>query len=239
MPSSLSNILSNKRLLVTIALGLVGAMVVGFLGLMIGVFVTFNNAQKEMVSQESKLSSLYPKNQNILSKCVGEVKESMGVAQSATAAQDLVLEDALKARYESDSSAQVGMGQAFSAIVEAYPDNSGVTDRYAEVMKVLKSCREEFSNVQTDLLEKLNEYATWKNSGLIGKHVKAMLGAPSDDLRAGIGDDVVRGQAAIDRMYKIVLTSGVDDAFESGEMDPMDLGPEDLADTTESEAPAE
>jgi hypothetical protein len=48
-----------------------------------------------------------------------------------------------------------------------------------------------------------------------------MAGAPTDDLRAAIGDDVKRGRDALDRMYAIVLAPQAKKAYQDGEMAPL------------------
>jgi hypothetical protein len=58
----------------------------------------------------------------------------------------------------------------------------------------------------------LREYDTWRNCGLIHKHVVSMVGAPSQNLKAQIGTQINRGQDA-------------QKAYQTGTMDPLDLGP--------------
>jgi hypothetical protein len=203
------------------------------------VFSAFNSTQKDMVSKEQALSAQYADNQNELSSYISTIKETLGLADRNTDALDRVLADAVKGRYEGDTSAQPGGGQLFSAITEAYPDLAGVTDAYAKVQDAVSAGRLAYKNQQTKLLDMLRDYETWKNSGFLHSMITGMVGAPSDNLRASVGDDTARGQQALDRMYKIVLTAEGNKAYESGEMEPMDLNPADPEPTTVVPAPSE
>jgi hypothetical protein len=211
--------LTNTKAL--IGLGVIGALLISVLSL----FVMFNNAQKDMVKREAALSAQYLDNQNELSTYVSTIKESLGIADRNTQALDQVLADAVKGRYDGDTSAKPGGGALFSAITEAYPDLSSVSVPYQKVQDAVFSGREAYKNQQTRLLDMLREYDTWRNSGLIHKHVVSMVGAPSQNLKAQIGTQINRGQDAEDQMYLIVTAGDAQKAYQTGTMDPLDLGP--------------
>lgn len=217
MPPFIAKILASPKLIALVASGLVAALV------LIAFFVALNGNQKTMVSKEQALSAQYQDNQNELSTYVSTIKESLGVADRNTEALDQVLSDAIKGRYDGETTAEPGTGQLFSAIVEAYPDLQGVSLPYAKVQDAIFSGRQAYKNTQTKLLDMLRDYETWKNSGFIHSKLVAMVGAPSDNLRAQIGTAVSRGQDALDQMYIIVLAGEAQDAYTSGTMDPMDL----------------
>ncbi|MFS0885120.1 hypothetical protein [Aeromicrobium sp. 179-A 4D2 NHS] len=214
-----SRLLSNTKALVAAAVAVV--LVIGA----IWFFATYNSTQKNMVKREQALSSQYKDNQNELAAYVSTIKEALGVADRNTDALDKVLANAVQGRYQVGSTAQPGGGELFSAITEAYPDLSGVSLPYQKVQDAVISGREAFKNKQTKMLDMAREYETWKNSGIIHSRIASMVGAPSDNLVAAIGDDVKKGQAALDRMKTIVVTAESSKSFESGEMDPLDLGP--------------
>lgn len=220
MPPFLQNLLNSKKALTAIASGL------AILTLAIWLFSTANGTQKTMVDKETALSAQYTDNQNELSSLISTVKETLGIADRNTQALDTVLADAIKGRYDGETSAQPGGADAvFSAIVEAYPDLNGVSLPYAKVQDAIIGGRTAYKNKQTKLTDMISNYNKWRNSGFIHSKIAAMVGAPSDNLVAAIGDDEVTGKAALQRMRKIVLTSEGKKAYETGEMDPMDLGP--------------
>lgn len=235
MPPFLAKIFGSTKALVVIGV----VVVLGIL--IIWTFSSFNSTQKEMVRKEAALSAQYVDNQNELSTYVSKVKEALGVAQSGTAALDQVLSDAVKGRYDGETSAQPGSGALFSAITEAYPDLSNVSLPYQKVQDAVLSGREAYKNQQTKLTDMLRDYDTWRNSGFIHSKMTSMVGAPSDNLVARIGTAVSRGQDAEDQMWVIVLASDAKKAYTTGEMDPLDLGPASGATSpsaTTSQSPA-
>lgn len=209
---------SPKALALIAAAGLTLVVLIGF-------GVTLNGVQKAMVKREQALSAQYQANQNELSTFVSKVTEMMGVAETATEAQRTVLEDAVKGRYEGETGANPTGGAFFSAITEAYPDLAQNQALYGKVQDAVSSGREAYKNKQDKLLDMLREYETWKNSGFVHSKLASMVGAPSDNLVARVGMQANRGQDALDQMYVIVLTSQAKEAYETGEMDPLDLGP--------------
>lgn len=218
-PDFVTRLLSNTKALVAVVV----AVVVAFGA--IWFFATYNSVQKNMVKREQALSSQYKDNQNELSAYVSTIKEALGVADRNTEALDKVLASAVQGRYEVGSTAKPGGGELFSAITEAYPDLSGVSLPYQKVQDAVISGRAAYKNKQTKLLDMVREYETWKNSGIIHSKITSMVGAPSDNLVAGIGDDIKTGQDALNRMKTIVVTRESSEAYRSGEMDPLDLGP--------------
>ena len=212
-----NKLLSNKKAVTWIAVAVVGLIVV------VSLFASFNGKQKDMVKREQALSAQYQDNQNELSTYVSKITEMLGVAENATEAQRTVLEDAIKGRYEGDTGANPTGGAFFSAITEAYPDLAKNQELYGKVQDAVSAGREAYKNKQTKLLDMLREYETWKNSGFIHSKMVSMVGAPSDNPVARIGTSTSRGQDALDQMYVIVLTKDAKQAYETGEMDPLDL----------------
>lgn len=219
MPPFLTDLLKNTKVLV--ALGLTFAL------LLVGVimFSKFNGAQRTMVDKETRLSAQYSDCQDNLSNYIAKIKESLGVADRASAALDTVLTDVVKGRYEAGSTANPSGGSAFSAMVEAYPDLSGITINYENVQSAIFAGRDGFKNCNTRLLDVARDYSSWKDSGLIASKINSMVGAPSDNLEARVGANVVYGKAALDAIKRLPLTSEAQNAYETGTMDPMDLNP--------------
>ena len=220
MPPFLTNLLKNTKALIVV--GVVGFLVI--VGLtMIG---KFSSAQKTMVAKETTVSAQYSDCQNNLSNYIAKIKEALGVADRASAALDTVLTDVVKGRYGTGSTANPSGGSAFSAIVEAYPDLTGITINYEKVQSAIFAGRDGFANCQTALLDKVRAYNTWRNSGLVQPTINRMVGAPSENLEARVGDTVLIGPAALDAIKRLPLTSEAQEAYETGTMDPLDTNPE-------------
>lgn len=187
--------------------------------------VSLNSNQKQMVSREAALSGQYKQNINDLSAYVNTIKESLGLANTANAALDKVLADAVSGRYEGKTSAQPGTGTLFSAITEAYPDLTRNADLYSTVQDAILKGRERFKNKQDKLGDMIREYDTWRKSGYIHSFTVRLVGAPSENLRASIGADTVTGQAAYERMNTQVVAGPAAEAFKTGIDNGLDLGP--------------
>lgn len=206
------------------------ALGIGFLAVVI-VFVLiagllygkFNSLNKEGVRQEQALSAQYQDNQNELSATTLKIKETLGVADAKSAALDKVLTDAVVGRYSQGSSATdatAGNAKMFSAVVEAYPDLSGLST-YDKVIDAINSGREAYKNKQSQLLDMARSYKTWLKSGLINKQLIAISGFPSDDLTARVGPNVTRGQTALDQIETIILDEDTVNAYTTGQQGPL------------------
>ena len=205
----------SKGLMIT--LGVIAALVIGAVSL----YGTVNSMRNEGIRMETNLSAQYLDNQNELSSFKSSFYEQVGVANLKSDKLDQIIEDAVKGRYEGKMEPGTG-GSMFSAITEAYPDLKGQLDLYDRIVDFVRAGREAYKQKQTKLIDMLRVYDYWRQEGLI----KSMfLGNffPSSALKARIGSNVQSGQAALDQMYIIVLTSDTKKAYETGTDEPMQL----------------
>lgn len=191
-------------------------------------YSSLNSLYNTGVQHEQRLNKQYLDNQNHLSAYISGFYEQVGVAQGATNALDTVLLDAIKGRYEDG---QGGGGYTvnspfFAAIVEAYPEASTaeLMRIYGKIADYVQAGRESYRNIQSKLLDMLRVYDTWRYSGLTQSFVvDTILGFPSHRLEARFGNNVARGQDAIDKMLELVLDSKTKEAYESGTLDPLTI----------------
>lgn len=200
-----------------------GVVTVAAVWTVVGLFSTFNNIQKQSVDRETFLSQQYLNNQNQLSTYIVKVKEQLQIADRKTDKLDQVLSDAIRGRYEGDTTAQPQGGQMFSAIVEAYPQLD--LSVYDKVQDSISAGREAFKNKQSQLLDRLREYDRWRQSGLIHSRLVSLAGIPSNRLIARVGDQQFKGDEALEQMYKLVLAKESTEAFKTGTMTSLDLNP--------------
>lgn len=203
---------------------------VAFLVLFGGAFAKMDGLRHKGVDLETQLTAQYLSNQNELSSFISTFYEQAGIADRNAEQLDTVLEDAIKGRYD-DTGLEAGIpgqgNQLISAMVEAYPDLAGLTDQYATLLDTISAGREAYKNKQNQLLDLLRAYDRWRNEGIVSSFLIRVAGFPSSNLRAIVGETSVTGQAALDQMYRIVLTSAAVDAYETGELDPLQLPPLD------------
>jgi len=198
-----------------------GGLIVLLLIVAGGFYGWFNGLQKDAVTQENALNAQYLDNQNYLSSYISGFYEMVGVANVKSDKMDQILTDAVKGRYGKNGfSAQ---GAFFSAVKEAYPDLAGL-NVFDKITDYVAAKREGYKSMQSKLLDMLRSYDTWRQSGIIRSLLlKNVLQIPSTTrLIARIGTQQWKGQAALDKMYEIVLVSEAKKAYETGEMKPLD-----------------
>lgn len=190
-------------------------------------FGNINTINGEGVRREAALVAQYEDNRNELSSYITKFNESLGIADRQSSKLNEILTDAVKGRYDNDSSLEPGTGGAmFSAITEAYPDLTASVESYAKVQDLVVSGRDAYKNKQSKLLDMIRDYTEWSESDLFKRMVIDALGFPGDTLKVtGADGTVYRGEDALDRISQIVLTQDAVDAYESGTQDPL-LTPE-------------
>lgn len=216
-----------------------GAVVLVILAIIAYVVGTSISVTNDGNKKEAALGAMYRSAQNELSDCLTKISGSANVAQAQSDAFTKAMTDVIKGRYDGREAQPGGM---FSAIVENYPDLSGLNNAFARVQDVLIGCRTDFKNVQNRLLDQLREYDSWRT----GSWTVRTFGGdyPSNNLVAQIGNDTSRrGQAALDQMNTIVTVEGVTDAYRGGSMKPdapfgnSSTAPSTLAPTPSTLAP--
>lgn len=204
-----------KGLIITLGVVLVLVLII------LGCYNYVNNIRNEGIDWEVRqLNPQYVDNQNYLSAFISGFYEQIGVAQAQTSALDGILLDAVKGRYD-----QGGFGSGsslFNAIAEAYPDTTQLMANWGKIQDYITAQRAGYRDMQSKLLDKLGAYDNWRLNGFVHSAVVRMLGFPSMELKARIGDQVVAyGPAAEDKMWQIVLTQAAMDAYQSGVMNPL------------------
>lgn len=189
-----------------------------------GIFVAYsyaNSLQTTGVTKQTALNAQYKDNQNYLSGYISGFYEMVGISQATGTQLDTVLTDAAKGRYDKNG---FGSGSPlFVAMKEAYPDLSQLANNWGKVQDYISSGRSGYTNTQSKLLDMIRDFDTWRKSGLIQSQIIRMMGYPDDGLQAGIGPDVVYGEAARQRMLNIVLTQDAINAYETGVMAPLQV----------------
>ena len=113
---------------------------------------------------------------------------------------DQILTDAVKGRYDGNSSAKVGGGQLFSSIKEAYPNID--VSQYDRILDLISAGRDAYKQKQSKLIDMLRGFDKWRvGSGPINKMLISWMHIPDDELVARIGKTSTRGRDAEDQMW--------------------------------------
>jgi hypothetical protein len=200
-------------------IGLVAAGAVAVGG--ISLFGYAGSVQKAGVNMEQGLNAQYQVDQLDLDTGIKEIKESVGIANIKNAQLDKILSDAVRGRYDGNSSAQPGKGQLFSAIQEAYPNVD--VSIYDRIIDKEFAFREHFKQEQIIFRDQLRQYDVWRTEGLIKPILVRMLGYPSQNLEARIGFQTWHGVEALDHMKVLVTSEETDTSFQTGHENPIDL----------------
>lgn len=184
-----------------------------------GVYGFINGTRNQGITYETALTAQYLANQNNLSAYISGFYEQLGVANKKSEQLDKILLDAVKGRYENNGGPPDN-GKLFSAIVEAYPDLSGL-NAYDKIIDYIKGGRESYKTTQDKLLDMLRAYDAWRDTGLIKMLVVRMFDFPTNRLMAKVGEVETFGNDARKQMYAIVLTGDALDAYNKGTMDPL------------------
>lgn len=202
-------------------LGIVGA-VVGILAiaaLLVG-FATWNSTRNEGVSKQNALIAQYKDNQNELSSYVLKFNDSLGIADRQSEELNKILNDAVQGRYDGKMNPGTG-GAMFSAIQEAYPDLTANTKMYEKVQTLVESGREAYKNKQTRLLSMVQDFNTWRQSGIIKSQFISLMGFPNSDLKITVGDKSYTGMEALDKLSNPILDDTTIDAYSKGKQGPL------------------
>lgn len=201
-----------------ITLGVVGALLLG----VFGIYGKYNSLQMTAASYETGLNAQYLDNQNELSTYISKFYESVGIANLKSDKMDQIISDAVKGRYDGNSSAKVGGGQLFSSIKEAYPTLD--MSQYDRILDLISAGRDSYKQKQSKLIDMLRAFDAWRvGSGAINKLLIGWMHIPDDELQARIGKTVTRGREAEDQMWTIVTTASTQKAYDTGTMDPLTI----------------
>jgi hypothetical protein len=100
-------------------------------------------------------------------------------------------------------------------------------ENWGKIQDYIASQREGYRNQQSKLLDMLRAYDTWRTKGFIQQLiVNNLLGFPTDNLVARIGDQQYVGPVAREKMFQIILNPSAIEAYEDGVMEPLTV-PED------------
>ncbi len=204
-----------------------GIVVVGLLIAAFGIYGYMNGLQKGAVGREVPISRSYESMKSELDAFLSKAREQAGVTKANSTAFDKIMLDAVSGRYQgkegSPTTAQPGSGTMFSAIVEQYPDLSGINNSYNRLLDTISEGRTAFNNAQHKLQDQLREYDVWRSSGLFHSWaLRTFIGVPTNNLVA-VNEQKLTGQAAYDKISRVIVSGLTSEAFNTGTLEAQDF----------------
>jgi hypothetical protein len=192
-------------------LGIIGA---GFVALLLIIwFIIHQSVISSGNKQEATMSGDYADGANYLSNCVIKTKQAANVTVAQTDALDKILSDAVSGRY--GTGANFDGGSMISAIVEAYPDTSGLSKSFQDALSIIAGCQDDFRNKQSKILDDVRSFRSWK-TGSWPVRTFGGGGFPNDNLYISIGDLDLTGDAALKKMSKPIVETSILQDYATG-----------------------
>ncbi len=193
--------------------------VVLFFGLIY--FVISNGVTNDGNKKQEDLITYYNDTTNVLSDCLVKTKQSVGATKAQTDALDKVITDAVKGRYAGDTSAQPGGGSLFSAIQEAYPDTSGLSKSFQDVLITINGCRTDFRDSQAILQRAVTQFNQWRTGSFKVRNFGGKK-YPNESLEITVAGKPVTGKGALRQMRTLVVVSDAQSGRDTGKIDNAD-----------------
>lgn len=176
-------------------------------------FFTYQGIISKGNQMEATMSAQYADGANYLSSCLVQTSQAANVAGAESEALQEVFATAIGSREYGEGS-NVDEGALFSAIVEAYPDVSGLEETFQQVIAVIVGCRSDFAQKQTVVLASVERFNQWRT----GDWTVRWLGGefPNDNLYISVGSLDLRGQEALAVMQDPIVDNSTIAAYEEG-----------------------
>jgi len=215
-----------KKAIIIAVVALIGLGLLGGCG---GGVVYAGSTYNTRVTHENGLGTQYVMNQNDLGQYVLGLQEQFGAYGMFSDDAETFMVNTVKGRYDikgpdgkpTGEIDEVYFKNELNVLVEAYPELSWMSEMATDILDYIRAERAEFKNNQDKLLVMLNAYDNWRQKFPAVVVLALMGGTPSDKLVARVGETAFTGQSAYNQMWKIILPSGMDETFLSGEMAPV------------------
>ena len=199
---------------------IIGAIVLVIAIIGIWVFVTWQNVISDGNKKQAALNAAYSDGANYLSSCLVKTQQAANVAGAEADALSEVFADAISARNYGSEGGALDEGALFSAVVEAYPDTTGLQETFQQVVAVIVGCRDDYAAKQTVVLNQTRAFEGWLGGSW---EVRTFGGDfPNEKLTVTIGDRDVTGAAALAIMKDPIVDNSTLDAYENGSFEIED-----------------
>ena len=197
-----------------IAIVTAGALLFG--GLIL--FMVNNGVTNTGNKLESQLSATYNSGAATLSACQKKTANAVGVTKAQSAALDKIIADAASGRY--GAGAQINEKAILGAIVEAYPNLSGLDKSFQDAMVIITGCQDDFLGAQKDVQDKVREFNSWRTGSWTARTFGSEF--PNENLYVRLPGINLNGQAALDKISMPIVDTVTSEAYVTGEQELND-----------------
>lgn len=155
-----------------------------------------------------------------LGDCTLKIRESFGIADAQSERINSIIADAVRGRYDGDTSANPGGGEFFSAIREAYPNID--LSAFNDAQSIAVGCREDFKQQQIKTQSMIADFKAWKRGSWKNRTFASEF--PNDNFTVRKGDATLRGIEALDHLSRVIVPSTANDATDTGEIEAESFG---------------
>lgn len=111
--------------------------------------------------------------------------------------------------------------QFLSVVKEAYPSLAQLKI-FDKLVRQVQATRNEFAVDQKKLADQVRAYDAWRTTGgLFHPWYVRQAGFPSSSLEIRIGETVLKGQAALDKISQAIISAETTEIFQSGQDRPL------------------
>lgn len=196
-----------------IAGAVVGVIVVGLI-VFGSVYTSTRNAGREY---EIALTKEFKGTQARYGQFRASYADQLGIAKEKMSAVSKLLKDAISGRYDQEGAeGTIDRGKLLFAVKEAYPDLEPA-DIFDKLLTTVQAGRQRFAKDQETVADMVRSYNTWRTTGAIyHPTVVEWCGFPSSMLEVRIGDQVLQGKDALDKMNTVFIGGDAIEVFDSG-----------------------
>jgi hypothetical protein len=183
-------------------------------------FLSVDQIKTQAVSQETALDAQYVQNQNVLSTYVTSYEEQLGIANLQSSKIQGIITSAVAGQSNLKDLLDPGKSPLYSALAEAYPNVT--LAQYQQLMQYIQDGRNAFQASQSQLLQMLGQFDSWRDSGFIfHPWLVSLSGAPNSNLHVIVGNKTLTGSAAEAQMWQIVRNPTAVASINSGLASPL------------------
>ncbi len=196
----------------------------GLFGLMSG-YGFINSIRSEAVAKETGLTAGYGQLQNKLDARVTDVVEQFNLTSAASDQVTEFMSQVIAGQVGTEGLSTDNL--LVLAIDQAYPELSAVeqTAMYRDVLASLQDNQTAYRAEQDAFLDQVRNYENWWQGDLLRKFViDTFLHLPTDNLRVTVGTQVYTGEEALTYMRRVITSTAVQDAVETGTYEGTQFG---------------